>query len=149
MKTSASKWGLSLVPASILLLGQVVTAIPVLAQGTVVIPQAIPVQRDDPQIAVTAGAALAFAIVLAALALGVLWWLRQRQSNRWTTWGGHVSARIQVVSSARIAPHTSIHVVDWQGRRYVLAVHPGGVTQMDPACTLTTESLKDSSESLR
>lgn len=141
MTTSGQRWGqlalrigapLALVPASS-------TAVD---QGTVVIPQSIPVQRETTSAMAAAGTALTLSVVLAALALGALWWLRRRGSGRWTAWAARLPERVQVVSSTRIAPQTSVHVVDWEGRRYLLAVHPGGVTQLDPARTLPADAPK-------
>ena len=105
------------------------------------IPLALPVRRDDSLAWQTGGVGVfgALAMVMLILALGV-WWLRrggwaQVAGNDAAGGGGwrrlmaaRAATPLRVIESARLTPRSSVHVVQWHGREWLLGCTEQGIT---------------------
>lgn len=71
-------------------------------------------------------------------------WLVRSALPRWGGGGGHLSRlrshlhrstrRLLCKESVRLTPQHTLHLVEWEGRTFVVACHPSGATLMpDPA----------------
>lgn len=94
-------------------------------QASVAAP--IPFKRDpsgmDPA---SPGGALGL-LAAALLAIGVLWWLRQRLQRQ----AGGPARLLRVRESQRLGARTTLSVVEFGGRRYLLAQGEQGVQCID------------------
>jgi flagellar biogenesis protein FliO len=75
---------------------------------------------------------LAIAFVLAAL-WGTVWFLRRKGAalTRVGLRSRNQSARIERLDRMNLTPQHSIHLLNVDGRKIVLALHPQGITQLD------------------
>ncbi|WP_435440411.1 flagellar biosynthetic protein FliO [Variovorax sp. RB2P76] len=107
------------------------------------IPLALPVRRDDSPAWQTGGVGVfgALSMVMLVLAL-VVWWLRR---SGWAQVAGNAgepvagggwrrlmaaraTAQLRVIESARLTPRSSVHVVQWHGREWLLGCTEQGIT---------------------
>lgn len=107
------------------------------------IPLALPVRREDSPAWQTGGVGVfgALAMVMSVLGL-VVWWLwrsgwAQVAGNAGEPTAGGVwrrlmaaraTAQLRVVESARLTPRSSVHVVQWSGRQWLLGCTEQGIT---------------------
>ena len=113
--------------------------------GTTSIPASIPVQRKTPgRIMLPEGNAWRIGFALTGVFLAIAAILSSRQARRESPWWRQVASRleerssagIECLSSMRLSPRHSLHVVCWEGRRLLvgcsdhaillLAESPGG-----------------------
>lgn len=91
------------------------------------IPARIPFKRDPSGLDAASPAGALGLLAVALLAIGVLWWLRQRLQRQ----GGSASRQLRVLESQRLGPRTTLAVVEFGGRRYLLAEGGQGVQCID------------------
>ncbi|RAN48422.1 hypothetical protein RB25_11595 [Herbaspirillum rubrisubalbicans] len=101
------------------------------AQGTLAL---IPL-RHDPEISTDAALfqALAIIVLLVILAAFLVWRQRRnrgRTSAHWAKWlkVKNVSMRLCLVQSTRLTPKSSVHVVQWDHKEWLLGCSEQGIT---------------------
>src|SRR5579862_2796627 len=92
----------------------------------------LPLRRDDgADAAFPAGALLLLVVILAA---AVAWaWRRERRSDGAWSWRRalrlpETSTRLRVLASTRLDAHASVHVLEWEGSRLLVARGEQSVT---------------------
>jgi flagellar biogenesis protein FliO len=92
----------------------------------------LPLRRDaDADTAFPAGALVLLVAVLAA-AVAWAWWRDRRSAGAWS-WRRalrlpEASTRLRVVASLRLDARTSVHVLEWEGSRLLVARGEQAVT---------------------
>jgi flagellar biogenesis protein FliO len=107
------------------------------------IPLALPVRRDDSPAWQTGGVGVFGALAMVMLVLGfVVWWLRRSgwaqvagKAGEPVAGGGwrrlmaaRAASQLRVIESARLTPRSSVHVVQWHGREWLLGCTEQGIT---------------------
>lgn len=108
------------------------------------LPDTLPFRRDPetqtvaPGLGVAAGAVL---LLAAALALALRWQAARRRQLAgtpppavpWRQWLGKQAGddAIELLGSRQLGPGVRLHVVQWQGRQYLLSNGPHSVTLLD------------------
>ncbi len=91
------------------------------------VPARIPFKRDTSGMDGASPAGAAGLLAVALLAIGVLWWLRQRLQRQ----AGASASQLRVVETRRLGPRVTLSVVEFGGRRYLLADGVQGVQCID------------------
>lgn len=87
----------------------------------------IPFKREESGMDATSPAGALGLLAVALLAIGVLWWLRQRLQRQ----PGAAAPLLRVRESQRLGTRTTLSVVEFGGRRYLLAQGEQGVQCID------------------
>ncbi len=81
----------------------------------------LPFRRDSDDTGFPVAGAVLLLVLAAATALA--WWQRHRRAGAPFPPLGAPAGALRVTASARLDVHTRLHVVEWQGRQLLLAVH--------------------------
>jgi hypothetical protein len=78
-------------------------------------------------------AQLVWVVLVLALAAGFAWWVRGGAASlvtrKWAANGG--GKRIRVLQRAPLTPQHCMHAVSVDGREWIIATHPNGVTVLE------------------
>lgn len=107
------------------------------AASAIHLPASLPFRRESETTSTAGPKLLGGVLVLAAALIGAQRWLRRRKATPaarpWSPWpGGRQSGdTIGLLSSKQLGPGARLHVIEWQGRQYLLADSGGNVTVLD------------------
>ena len=72
-------------------------------------------------------------VLCLALAVFVLWWLKQQSGQRLAAALGQKRGQsVRVVERVRLSPRATLHVVEFDGQRILVASDPNGVYRIAP-----------------